>query len=135
MIVIKQEVLVSIIIPVYNQSRYLKNSFNSLIYQDYDNLEIICVDDGSTDNSLAVLMELKNADSRIRIIQQENKGAGAARNNGLKYANGKYVIFLDADDSFDSMLIEKLLQKLNYYKVIFASVKLLLYKKMAIKLR
>lgn len=68
MIVIKQEVLVSIIIPVYNQSRYLKNSFNSLIYQDYDNLEIICVDDGSTDNSLAVLMELKNADSRIRII-------------------------------------------------------------------
>lgn len=111
MIVIKQEVLVSIIIPVYNQSRYLKNSFNSLIYQDYDNLEIICVDDGSTDNSLAVLMELKNADSRIRIIQQENKGAGAARNNGLKYANGKYVIFLDADDSFDSMLIEKLVAK------------------------
>ena len=111
MIVIKQEVLVSIIIPVYNQSRYLNKSFNSLIYQDYDNLEIICIDDGSTDNSLSVLFELKNIDSRIRIIQQDNKGAGAARNNGLNYANGKYVIFLDADDSFDRMLIEKLVAK------------------------
>ncbi len=100
---------ISIIIPVYNADDYLLRCLSSLQKQTYKNLEIICVNDGSTDNSLDILRALAKKDVRIKVIEQNNQGAGVARNAGLKYANGKYVIFLDADDYFDASLIEKML--------------------------
>ena len=106
---IKHKNLVSVIIPIYNASQYLANCIASLVYQTYKNIEIICVDDGSTDNSLLILQELEINNFKLCIIHQDNQGAGAARNNGLYHACGKYVIFLDADDCFDNRMIEKLL--------------------------
>ena len=96
--------LVSVIIPVYNDEEYLPQCLNSVINQTYKNIEIICVNDGSTDNSKEVIE--KFIDSRIRIINQENKGSATTRNVGLKNAAGEYVLFLDADDWIDKKLIE-----------------------------
>lgn len=114
MIFIKQLVLTSVIIPIYNIEKYLTRSIDSIVNQRYSNLEIICVDDGSTDHSLEIIQSLAKRDSRIRIIKQKNQGAGVARNNGLRYATGKYVIFLDADDYFDRNLIKKLVEHADY---------------------
>lgn len=104
----KQTDKISIIVPFYNIKRYIKENIDSITQQSYSNLEIIYVDDGSTDSTLEIIHDLAKSDSRIQIIKQKNQGAGAARNNGLRYASGKYVIFLDADDYFDRNLIEKL---------------------------
>ncbi len=89
---------ISIIIPVYNTEKYLKKCLDSLIYQTYSNLEIICIDDGSADQSLRILCEYANNDSRIQIIKQENKGQSAARNAGILAAAGDYISFIDSDD-------------------------------------
>ena len=89
---------VSVIIPVYNAAEFLKDGLNSLLKQTLREIEIICVDDGSTDGSLVILKEFEKADARIRVIHQENQGAGAARNNGMDVARGKYLAFLDAYD-------------------------------------
>ena len=89
---------ISIIIPVYNTEKYLRECLDSVINQTFKNIEIICVNDGSTDNSLEVLKEYAQKDKRIVIKQQENKKVAAARNNGYKSATGKYVYFLDSDD-------------------------------------
>ncbi len=89
---------ISIIIPVYNTEKYLRECLDSVINQTFKNIEIICVNDGSTDNSLEVLKEYAQKDKRIVIKQQENKKVAAARNNGYKSATGKYVYFLDTDD-------------------------------------
>ena len=101
--------LVSIIMPVYNAMPYLKEAISSILGQSYKNIELICVNDGSTDNSLDILRALTKKDVRIEVIEQNNQGAGVARNNGLSIANGEYVIFLDSDDYFDSSLIEKMI--------------------------
>ena len=98
---------VSVIIPVYNASKHLEECIRSVCAQTLANIEIICVDDCSTDNSLETLYRLQKNDSRIVILTQENAGAGAARNHGLKYAKGKYLSFLDADDFFDPQMLEK----------------------------
>lgn len=82
---------VSVIIPVYNTEKYLKECLNSVINQSLKDIEIICVNDGSTDNSLKILNAYANKDNRIKILSQENKGQGAARNLALKYTNGKYI--------------------------------------------
>ena len=92
------EIKVSVIIPVYNAERYLRECLDSVINQTLQDIEIICVDDGSTDNSLALLKEYQEKDNRIKILEQENKGAGAARNLGLQNSIGDYVIFFDSDD-------------------------------------
>lgn len=102
--------LVSIIMPVYNAMPYLEEALIKIFRQSYKNIELICVDDGATDNSLKTLIFFAEKDNRIIILKQPNKGAGAARNYGLKHAQGKYVIFLDADDYFDSSLIEKMVR-------------------------
>lgn len=103
----EDKVKLSVIIPIYNTELYLRQCLDSVIQQTFTNIEIICVDDGSTDNSIEIVEEYKNKDSRILLLKQENKGAGAARNLGLKYAKGKYVHFLDSDDWLDITAYEK----------------------------
>lgn len=98
--------LVSIIVPVYNLEAYLPGCMDSLVNQTYPHVEIICIDDGSSDASLAILQAHAQRDQRIRIVSQENAGAGAARNRGLDMASGAYVIFVDGDDWVDLQTIE-----------------------------
>lgn len=95
---LKNNSLISIIVPVYNAEKFLKKCVNSIINQTYKNLEIILVDDGSTDNCPAILDKLKMVDSRIRIIHQENSGPMAACANGIENAKGEYIGFIDSDD-------------------------------------
>ncbi len=90
--------LISIIVPVYNVETYLPECLNSLVNQTYSNIEIICVNDGSTDNSLEVLQKYAQKDNRIIIIEQKNQGLSAARNTGLSHVHGKYLMFVDSDD-------------------------------------
>jgi len=92
--------LVSIIMPVYNVEEFLEQGMDTLINQTLKRIEIIAVDDGSTDRSLEILNEYAARDSRVRVFTQQNKFAGAARNLGLSHARGEYVIFLDSDDFF-----------------------------------
>lgn len=102
--------LVSIVIPVYNVEKYLARCLESCINQTYENLEIICVNDGSTDNSLKILEQYQKLDSRIQIINKENGGLSSARNTGLKHVKGKYILFVDSDDYISTIAIEKLLE-------------------------
>ena len=92
--------LISIIIPCYNASKTLARTLNSIREQDYKNLEIIIVNDGSSDNTLEVATKYSTIDSRIRVITQDNAGVSVARNNGLHNANGSLIMFLDADDNY-----------------------------------
>lgn len=101
-------VKISIIIPVYNTEKYLRKCIDSILAQTFKDIEIICVDDGSTDKSLEILQEYQSRDNRIVILQQNRAGAGAARNLGLNFAKGEYVQFLDADDYFEPNLLEEL---------------------------
>lgn len=101
------EIKVSVIIPVYNAEKYLKDCLDSVLNQSLKEIEIICVDDGSTDSSLEILREYKQKDNRVIVLQQENAGAGIARNKGLKIANGEYLSFLDSDDFFDNQMLKK----------------------------
>jgi glycosyltransferase involved in cell wall biosynthesis len=93
--------LVSIIVPVFNVEKYLENCINSLLEQSYQNIEIICIDDGSTDSSTGMLEKYAAEDKRIIVLRQENQGPGPARNLALKTMHGKYVLFVDADDSLE----------------------------------
>lgn len=99
-------VKVSIIIPIYNVDRYVNECIDSVINQTLTDIEIICIDDGSVDNSLNLVREY--SDSRITIISQENKGLAASRNIGIEHANGEYITFLDADDYLRLDALEKL---------------------------
>lgn len=93
--------LVSVVIPVYNTEAHLRRCLDSVAEQTLGDLEIICVDDGSTDGSPAILDEYSKRDVRFRLIHQTNLGPGSARNAGLDRAQGKYIIFLDSDDWFE----------------------------------
>lgn len=106
---------ISVIIPVYNAEKYLRQCLDSVINQTLQDIEIICVDDGSTDNSLNILQEYKKNDSRLYIICQQNQYAGVARNNGMARAKGEYLLFLDADDFFELSMLEKLYRKITLY--------------------
>ena len=101
---------VSVIIPVYNAEKYLSNSLNSIINQTLKNIEIICINDGSFDNSLKILNYFKDIDNRIIIINQKNKGVNFARNEGLKIAKGEFVLFFDSDDFLIKDALEKLFE-------------------------
>ncbi len=100
--------MLSIIIPVYNSEKYLKECLTSVSNQTLKDIEIICVNDGSKDNSLKILEEFGAQDSRFRIINQENQGQGYARNAGLEAAKGDYVGFIDSDDYISPDFYEKL---------------------------
>lgn len=102
---------VSVVIPVYNSDKYLEKCLRSVLDQSIREIEIICVDDGSTDESIIILRKMANEDERIKIIQQENQFAGVARNTGLKNAVGEYVYFLDSDDYCDRKLLEFAINK------------------------
>lgn len=99
--------LISIIMPVYNVEEYLDEGLQSLLNQTMRHIEIICVDDGSTDRSVEIMNRYAAMDSRVRVFTQQNKFAGAARNLGLAHAKGEYVIFLDSDDFFSENLAKE----------------------------
>jgi glycosyltransferase involved in cell wall biosynthesis len=102
---------VSVILPIYNAAKYLHQCMDSILSQTLKEIEILCVNDGSTDDSLAILQQYAKKDARIRILTQKNAGAGAARNTGLRYAKGEYLSFLDADDFFEPEMLELAYQK------------------------
>lgn len=104
---------VSIIIPVYNTAKYLKKCLDSLRFQTYHNLEIICVDDGSTDDSLSVLKEYAETDSRFCVYEQQHQGTSIARNRGVTAASGEYISFIDSDDWVLLTLYETFTDYLN----------------------
>lgn len=89
---------ISVVVPVYNVETYLEECLNSIINQTFSDIEIICINDGSTDSSLDILNDYSKKDDRIKIINQENKGLGATRNKGIDLAKGKYIFFIDSDD-------------------------------------
>ena len=106
-----QKDLISVIIPVYNCEDYLDACLSSIAKQTYKNFEAICVNDGSTDQSEKILKKYERKDKRFKVINQKNRGAGAARNKGFEYSSGKYLLFLDSDDIFDCDMLRKMLQK------------------------
>lgn len=104
----KEDVKVSIVVPCYNVENYVAECLDSLCTQTYQNLQIICVDDGSTDKTTDIISQYQEKDERISLIRQANQYAGRARNYGLEKADGRYVCFLDADDFFRTDMIEKM---------------------------
>ncbi len=101
--------LISVIVPVYNVEDYLEECLESIIHQTYKNLEILIVDDGSTDSSCKIYSEYEKKDNRIRVIKKKNEGLSSARNEGLQHAHGEYIGFVDSDDYIDLNMYERLL--------------------------
>lgn len=104
--------MISIIVPVYNAEKYIRKCMESICHQTYTDLEIIVVDDGSTDGSLAILQEYARQDERVRVFMQENSGQGVARNKGIEQARGEYLSFVDSDDWLEPDEIEVLYRSL-----------------------
>lgn len=102
---------ISVIIPVYQAEKCIKNCISSLQNQTYKNLQIIMVDDGSTDKSPEILDEIAKKDNRVIVIHQKNQGVSVARNVGIEHASGKFIIFLDADDTLDNKMCELLMDE------------------------
>lgn len=102
------DIKVSVIVPIYNAFDYLRPALDSIIDQTLQEIEVICVDDGSTDSSLDIIKEYLERDSRIRIVTETNAGPAHARNNGLRRARGEYVAFVDADDFLEPTFLESL---------------------------
>lgn len=105
--------MVSVIMPVYNAERFLEKSLGDILNQTLRDIEIICVDDGSTDRSMEILKTLQSKDSRIRILHKEHSDAGDTRNVGMAAATGKYLSFLDADDLFYPQMLEKCVARME----------------------
>lgn len=107
---------ISIIIPVYNSEKYIEKCLNSIIHQTYKNLEIIVVNDGSSDNSLNIIKNYSKIDKRIKILNQKNEGVSSARNNALKIKTGEYVMFVDSDDWIELNTCEALINEIKKTK-------------------
>ena len=106
----------SIIIPVYNVEQYLQNCVQSVITQTYQDLQVILVNDGSTDSSGILCDQLAQQDSRIQVVHKENGGLSDARNAGLRVATGEYVLFLDSDDYYaDNHVLDALVNTLTQW--------------------
>jgi len=99
---------VSVIIPVYNVEKYLGECLDSILGQTLKDIEVLCVDDGSTDNSARILADYAAKDSRVKVLHQDGAGAGVARNNGLAAATGEHLYFCDADDWIDSVTLAEM---------------------------
>ncbi len=107
---------VTVVVPIYNTSEYLTTCINSIINQTYKNLEIILIDDGSTDETLQICNVLAKKDKRIKVIHQENKGLAETRNKGMDLATGEYICFIDSDDYIEKDMIETLLKTIEETK-------------------
>lgn len=104
---------VSVIIPCYNAEKFIGECLDSIINQTLTDIEIICVDDGSTDESLSILERYASVDSRVKVMHQKNQGTGTARNTGLQVAKGEYLSILDSDDFFDLAMLEACTKKMD----------------------
>ncbi|MBE6024850.1 MAG: glycosyltransferase [Cellulosilyticum sp.] len=100
--------LISVIVPTYNVEKYISKCLDSIISQTYENIEIIVVNDGSTDNSLSIVEEYEKKDARIKVFSQKNQGLSAARNTGIDNSKGEYLLFIDSDDYIETNMIEVL---------------------------
>lgn len=107
---------VSVIIPVYNVENYLEECLGSILNQTYINIEVICIDDGSTDASLHILQRCASKDERVIVLTQKNLGAACARNLGMSIAKGEYLLFLDSDDVFHPDMIRKAIDKAEKFE-------------------
>ncbi len=110
---IKNNPKISIIMPIFNSEEFITECLNSLIKQTFKNFEVICINDGSIDNSLTILKEFEKKDERIHIFSQNNTGAGIARNVGMEKSKGEYLLFLDSDDIFEDIMLEELYAKIK----------------------
>ena len=99
---------ITVIVPVYNTKKFLTRCVNSILKQSYENLEVIIIDDGSTDGSAQVCDELSKSDKRVRVIHQKNKGIATTRNIGIENATGYYISFVDSDDYLEKDLYKNL---------------------------
>ena len=97
---------ISVVIPFYNVQKYLKQCLDSVVNQTFNDIEIICIDDGSSDSSLDILNEYAKKDDRFKILTQENKGPSYTRNRGIDTAQGKYLYFMDSDDYIEPESLE-----------------------------
>ena len=109
--------LITVVIPVYNMEKYLSKCIESVINQSYDNIEIIIINDGSTDSSLEIIKGYALDDNRIKVITTNNQGLSAARNRGIIEGRGKYIAFIDADDYISKEYISILLGACEMYNV------------------
>ena len=116
---------VSIIVAVYNEEKYLRECLNSIVNQTLSDIEIICVNDGSTDSLEEILQEYANKDNRIKIIKQQNSGLSKARNNGIKLATGEFIGFVDSDDWIAATFYEKLYNAAKKYDADIACTNIL----------
>ncbi|MBS4760841.1 MAG: glycosyltransferase family 2 protein [Clostridium sp.] len=110
---------VSIIMPVFNAEKFLEKSIESLIKQTYRNIEVLCIDDGSSDSSLAILNTFAQKDSRIKVFSQENSGPAFSRNKGLDNSSGDYIMFCDADDWYEDNMVELMVNTIEKKDVDF----------------
>lgn len=104
---------VSVVVPIYNAEKYISECIESIIYQTYKNLEIILINDGSSDNSIKICKQYAKNDDRIKLIDDENHGVSYARNKGIEEATGKYIIFIDSDDVIKENYIDVLIKTIN----------------------
>jgi glycosyltransferase involved in cell wall biosynthesis len=121
-----QEISVSIITPIYNGERYIGETIESVLKQNYENWEILIIDDGSVDHSFEIAKNFEKSDARIHVFHQENKGSAAARNYGIRNAKGKIIALLDADDIWEPDFLEK---QVKFMKEKNASCAFCAYKK------
>lgn len=119
--------LISIIVPVYNVEKYLDECLKSLINQTYKNIEILLVNDGSTDNSRKICEKYVQHDSRIKILDKVNGGLSDARNVGIEHASGEYLTFVDSDDVVDTTFCERLLDVIRTYRADVATCSIVLF--------
>ena len=117
--ILYQRPLISIIVPVYNAEIYLTKALDSLLAQTQENIEILCINDGSKDQSLDILQNYTRKDKRIKVFTQENSGPAKARNVGLANANGVYLMFCDADDWYEDNMCQEMLSSMILYKTDF----------------
>jgi glycosyltransferase involved in cell wall biosynthesis len=107
---------ISIIVPIYNGGKYLMNCLLTLCGQNFKNIEIICIDDGSTDNTVAIINAFIHAEPRIRLFQQVHKGTGSARNVGIAHSRGEYIMFCDCDDEYTEITCKKMFKAIRKTK-------------------
>ena len=116
------EIKISVIIPVYNVEKYIRQCLESVVSQSLKEIEIICINDGSTDNSLKILQEFSQKDKRITVIDKKNEGASIARNIGIEKSQGEYIYFIDSDDWIEIDAIEMLYKECNGEDIVYSNL-------------